>query len=147
MTRGATVHIDFPSNLDMLDLIQIVSDDMARRVRLNDDALHSVRVAVRESVINAIRHGNRNDASKRVHVEFVQLDGEEGPGVAICVRDEGAGFDPATVADCLAPENLLKCSGRGIFMIRSFMDELVLQRAPEGGMEVRMVKRVLHQRA
>ena len=71
----------------------------------------------------------------------------EGPGVAICVRDEGAGFDPATVADCLAPENLLKCSGRGIFMIRSFMDELVLQRAPEGGMEVRMVKRVQHQRA
>ena len=99
MTRGATVHIDFPSNLDMLDLIQIVSDDMARRVRLGDDALHSVRVAVRESVINAIRHGNRNDASKRVHVEFVQLDGEEGPGDAICERDEGAGLDPATVAD------------------------------------------------
>jgi serine/threonine-protein kinase RsbW len=147
MTRGATVHIDFPSNIDMLDLIQLVSDDMARRVHLDEEALHSVRVAVRESVINAITHGNRNDSRKRVHVEFVQLDGPEGPGVAIRVRDEGAGFDPSTVPDCLAPENLLKCSGRGIFMIRSFMDELVLRRAPEGGMEVRMVKRGQHLRA
>jgi serine/threonine-protein kinase RsbW len=65
----------------------------------------------------------------------------------ICVRDEGPGFDPSTLPDCLAPENLLKCSGRGIFLIRSFMDELVLQRAPEGGMELRMVKRLQHQRA
>jgi len=65
----------------------------------------------------------------------------------IRVRDEGPGFDPSTLPDCLAPENLLKCSGRGIFLIRSFMDELVLQRAPEGGMELRMVKRPQHQRA
>jgi serine/threonine-protein kinase RsbW len=58
------------------------------------------------------------------------------------VRDEGPGFDPETLPDPLAPENLLKSSGRGIFLIRSFMDEMVLQRAPEGGMEVVMVKRV-----
>jgi len=58
------------------------------------------------------------------------------------VRDQGDGFDPEDVADPLAPENLLKGSGRGIFLIRSFMDEMVLQRAPEGGMEMRMVKRV-----
>ena len=58
------------------------------------------------------------------------------------MRDEGPGFDPTHVPDPLAPENLLKSSGRGIFLIRSFMDEMVLQRAPEGGMEVVMVKRV-----
>jgi serine/threonine-protein kinase RsbW len=58
------------------------------------------------------------------------------------VRDQGAGFEPEEVADPLAPENLLKSSGRGIFLIRNFMDDVRLQRAPEGGMEIRMVKRV-----
>jgi serine/threonine-protein kinase RsbW len=58
------------------------------------------------------------------------------------VRDEGPGFDPANIPDPLAPENVLKSSGRGIFIIRTFMDEMRLQRAPEGGMEVVMVKRV-----
>ena len=55
---------------------------------------------------------------------------------------EGEGFEPEEVADPLAPENLLKSSGRGIFLIRNFMDNVVLQRAPEGGMEIRMTKRV-----
>jgi len=146
MTRGATIRLDLPSCLETLDLVQLVTDDVGRRASLDEEALHSVRVSVRECVINAIKHGNRNDTAKRVHVEFTELDTHDGRGVAIRVRDEGAGFDPATLPDCLAPENLLKCSGRGIFLIRSFMDELVLQRAPEGGMEVRMVKRVQHQR-
>ena len=79
-----------------------------------------------------------------MHVEFTPLDGETPPGIAIRVRDEGPGFDPATLPDPLAPENLLKASGRGIFLIRSFMDEMMLQRAPEGGMEVVMVKRAQH---
>jgi serine/threonine-protein kinase RsbW len=56
------------------------------------------------------------------------------------VRDQGEGFDPEAVADPLEPNNLLKASGRGIFLIRNFMDEVLLRRAPEGGMEVRMVK-------
>ena len=62
-------------------------------------------------------------------------------GIAIRVRDEGPGFDPESLPDPLAPENLLKSNGRGIFLIRSFMDEVALQRAPEGGMEIVMVKR------
>ena len=60
----------------------------------------------------------------------------------IRVRDEGEGFDPESIADPLAPENLLKASGRGIFLIRNFMDDVQLQRAPEGGMEIRMTKRL-----
>ncbi|MGH9254425.1 MAG: ATP-binding protein [Vicinamibacterales bacterium] len=147
MTCGPPIRLDLPSSFEVLDLIQLVSDDIGRRVRLDEEALDSVRLAVRESVINAIKHGNDNDSRKRIHVEFMELDGEGGPGLAICVRDEGPGFDPSALPDCLAPENLLKGSGRGIFLIRSFMDELVLQRAPEGGMEVRMVKRVQHQGA
>ncbi|MBI4887144.1 MAG: ATP-binding protein [Acidobacteria bacterium] len=147
MPRGATVRFDVESSFEVLDLIQVVTDHLGRQVGLDEESLHSVGVAVRESVINAIKHGNRHDEGKRVHLEYTVLAGEHPPGLAVRVRDEGAGFDPDTLPDCLSPENLLKCSGRGIFLIRSFMDELVLQRAPEGGMEVRMVKRVEHQRA
>jgi len=143
MRSGQTVRLDFDSTFEMLDLVQVVSDHIARLAGLDEEARHWVNVAVRESVINAIKHGNRNDTAKRVHVEFTPLEGTASPqGVSIRVRDEGPGFDPEDVPDPLAPENLLKGSGRGIFLIRSFMDEMVLQRAPEGGMEMRMVKRV-----
>jgi serine/threonine-protein kinase RsbW len=141
MTRGHSVQLDFHGTLDMLDVVQVVSDHIGRMAGLDDDARHWVGVAVRESVINAIHNGNANDERKRVYVQFATLNGAGAPGVEIRVRDEGPGFDPACLANCLAPENLLKSSGRGIFLIRSFMDELVLQRAPQGGMEVRMVKR------
>lgn len=138
---GKSVRLDFSGTFEMIDFVQLVSDHVARMVGLDDDAMHWVGVAVRESVINAIKHGNGGDERKRVHVEFTPLDAETPPGVAIRVRDEGPGFDPASVPDPLAPENLLKSSGRGIFLIRNFMDELELRRAPEGGMEMIMVKR------
>jgi serine/threonine-protein kinase RsbW len=141
MTSGNTVRLDFHSSLEMLDFVQAVSDHIGRMVGLDDDSLHWVNVAVRESVINAIKHGNCNDVRKRVHIEFTSLDGEAHPGIVIRVRDEGCGFDPSSLADPLAPENLLKTGGRGIFLMRSFMDEMTFQRAAEGGMEVRMVKR------
>jgi serine/threonine-protein kinase RsbW len=146
MTRGNTVRLDFRSTFDMLDLVQVVSDHVARQLGLDEDAVHWVGVAVRESVINAIKHGNGNNEEKRVHVEFAPLPAGRQQGIAIRVRDEGCGFDPATLPDPLAPENVLKASGRGIFLIRSFMDEMTLQRAPEGGMEVVMVKRAAPQR-
>jgi serine/threonine-protein kinase RsbW len=138
----STVRLDFHSAFDMLDFVQVVSDHVGRMSGLDDDALHWVGVAVRESVINAIKHGNGEDERKRVHVEFTMLNGDTPPGIAIRVRDEGTGFDPGTIPDPLAPENVLKSSGRGIFLIRNFMDELQLRRAPEGGMEMFMVKRV-----
>lgn len=142
------VRLEFTSTFEMLDFVQVVSDHVGQTVGLDDDTQHYVGVAIRESVINAIKHGNCNDASKHVFVEFSTADapGENAENVenvlTIRVRDQGQGFDPAAVADPLAPENLLKSSGRGIFLIRSFMDDVQLLSAPEGGMEVRMVKRV-----
>jgi len=136
------VRLEFSSVFEMLDFVQVVSDHLARGVGLDDDALHWVGVAIRESVINAIKHGNRNDATKHVFVEFETDVRAHVPELAIRVRDEGEGFDPQTVANPLDPENLLKSSGRGIFLIRNFMDDVRLQRAPEGGMEIRMVKRL-----
>ena len=142
MGRDQTVRLDFHSTFEMLDFVQVVSEQLGRLAGLDEDARHWVNVAVRESVINAIKHGNGNDEAKKVHVAFTPLQASAPPhGLQIRVRDEGPGFDPETLPDPLAPENLLKASGRGIFLIRSFMDELVLQRAPEGGMEIVMVKR------
>jgi len=142
MTSGNTVRIDFHSSLGMLDFVQMISEYIARTVGLDDDSVHWVTVAVRESVVNAIKHGNCYDVHKRVHIEFASLDDSGAPGISILVRDEGCGFDPATIADPLAPENLLKANGRGIFLMRSFMDEMTFERSQKGGMQVRMVKRV-----
>jgi serine/threonine-protein kinase RsbW len=136
------VRLEFTSAFEMLDFVQVVSDHIARSIGLDDDSLHWVGVAIRESVINAIKHGNRNDASKHVIVEFETATPSGTTELTIRVRDQGEGFDPATIADPLAPENLLKSSGRGIFLIRNFMDDVRLLRAPEGGMEIRMTKRV-----
>jgi serine/threonine-protein kinase RsbW len=141
MTSGNTIRVDFHSSLEMLDFIQLVSDHIGQTAGLDEESLHWVGVALRESVINAIKHGNCSDVRKRVHVEFTVLQGDEVPGLAIRVRDEGCGFDPSTLADPRAQENLLKSTGRGILLMRSFMDEMTFQRAAEGGMEVRMVKR------
>ena len=135
------VRLEFTSAFEMLDFVQVVSDHVARGIGLDEDASHWVSVAIRESVINAIKHGNRNDSSKHVFIEFETATADV-PELTIRVRDQGEGFDPETIADPLAPENLLKSSGRGIFLIRNFMDDVQLQRAPQGGMEIRMVKRV-----
>jgi len=137
------VRLEFSSAFEMVDFVQVVSDHVSHSVGLDEDASHWVSVAIRESVINAIKHGNRNDASKRVFVEF-ETNGGDVPELSIRVRDQGEGFDPTKLADPLAPENLLKSSGRGIFLIRNFMDDVQLQRAPEGGMEIKMLKRVQH---
>jgi serine/threonine-protein kinase RsbW len=141
MQSAHTIRLDFGSVFEMVDVVQVVSDHVGRMVGLDDDGLHWLGVAVRESVINAIKHGNANDVGKRVHVEVTPIEGETPRGVWIRVRDEGPGFDPACLPDPLAPENLLKSSGRGIFLMRSFMDEMHVGRAAEGGMEVVMVKR------
>jgi|SRR6185369_13968230 serine/threonine-protein kinase RsbW len=136
------VRLEFTSTFEMLDFVQVVSDHLARGIGLDEDSLHWVSVAIRESVINAIKHGNRNDTAKRVFVEFETATRADVPELAIRIRDQGEGFDPEQVANPLDAENLLKSSGRGIFLIRNFMDDVQLQRAPEGGMEIRMVKRV-----
>jgi serine/threonine-protein kinase RsbW len=136
------VRLTIFSVFDTLDLIQVVSDRVSALGGLDEDATHWVGVAVRESVINAIKHGNRFDPAKVVTVEFA-LDPAEAPtSLRIRITDEGEGFDPVEVADPLAPENLLRSSGRGIFFMRSFMDDVTLQRREAGGMEVLMTKRL-----
>lgn len=134
-----TVRVDLSSNYEMLDLAQTLTEGLCRELGFDEDAVHWIGVSVRESVANAVLHGNKLHPDKRV---FVELAGTrtEGPSIDVTVRDQGDGFDPATIANPLAPENLLKGSGRGIFLIRSFMDDVVIERLSHGGMEMRLHK-------
>jgi serine/threonine-protein kinase RsbW len=136
------IRLEFTGAFEMLDFVQVVNEHIGRVVGFDEDSIHWIGVAIRECVINAIKHGNQSDLAKRVFVEFETALRGEGAELAIRVRDQGVGFDPETLADPLAPENLLKASGRGIFLIRTFMDDVHLGRAAEGGMEIRMTKRV-----
>jgi serine/threonine-protein kinase RsbW len=142
LTRGGTVRLQIHSKFELLDFVQTVSDRLAQLGGLDDDAVHWIGVAVRESVINAIKHGNREDIQKLVTIEFTFAPAAAPLELIVRVLDQGKGFDPGEIADPLAPENLLKASGRGIFFMRSFMDDVSIRRASEGGMEVRMVKKL-----
>ena len=142
VTRGGTVRLQIHSNFEMLDFVQVVSDRMGQLAGLDEDAIHWIGVAVRESVINAIKHGNREDYGKLVTVEFAMVPVVDPSELIVRVLDQGEGFEPEEIADPLAPENILKSSGRGIFFMRNFMDDVTLRRAAEGGMEVHMVKKL-----
>jgi serine/threonine-protein kinase RsbW len=137
-TPTRTVRLDITSRFEMLDLVQTVLQHVSALVGFDDEAMHFMSVAVRESVVNAIKHGNKLDESKRVGLEF-QLRPD---ALEVLVRDQGPGFDPTAVPNPVAPENLLKTFGRGIFFMRSFMDEVSYSFPPRGGTVVRMVKKV-----
>lgn len=142
LSRGGVVRLQIPSQFEMLDFVQVVCDRIGKCAEMDEDTVHWIGVAVRESVINAIKHGNHNDASKHVVVEFSTESEANARQLVICVRDEGQGFDPTAIPDPLAPENILKPTGRGMLLIRTFMDDVQLASAPEGGMELRMTKRI-----
>jgi len=131
-----------PSSFHLLDLVQALSDRMSAIAGLDEDTTHWVSVSVRESVINAVKHGNRENPDKHVTVEFTLAPRTDPGEFSVTVLDEGDGFDFEEVDDPLAPENLLKSSGRGIFFMRNFMDDVSITRRPEGGMSVRMVKKL-----
>jgi serine/threonine-protein kinase RsbW len=126
------------SRFENIELVQAVVDDLLARLGVEEEERHWVGLAVREAVANAIKHGNAGDPGKQVEVEVGLLDGE----VVLTVRDEGGGFDPDSVADPLAPENLLRPGGRGIFYMRSLMDHVDYRFGATGGTEVVLRKRV-----
>ena len=126
------------SRFENIELVQAVVDDLLGRLGLEEEDRHWIGLAVREAVANAIKHGNRSDPAKQVEVEVGLADGE----VVVSVRDEGPGFEPAEVANPLAPENLLRPGGRGIFYMRSLMDNVEYHFGADGGTEVVLRKRV-----
>jgi serine/threonine-protein kinase RsbW len=132
------VQIDIQSSFEMVDLVQVVFESVSAEVGFDTDASHWMSVAIRESVTNAVRHGNKLDVSKRVIVRFEY----EASEFSVSVQDEGEGFDPDEIPDPLAEENLLRASGRGIFFMKNFMDEVRYHFEPNQGTRVTMMKRV-----
>jgi len=131
-------HLTIGSRFENIELVQVVLRDTLVRLGMDEDALHWVDVSVREAVANAIKHGNRQAPDKRVQVDFVEAEGE----VVIQIRDEGEGFRPEDLENPLAPENLTKPSGRGIFFMKSFMDGIEYGTGPDGGTVVTLRKRL-----
>src|SRR3954452_4885956 len=140
--RGGLVRLQIPSLFDMVDLVQVLSDRMGQLAAFDEDAVHWIGVAVRESVINAIKHGNREHPEKVVTIDFAFTPIEDPTELVVSVTDQAEGFEPQEVADPVAPENILKSIGRAICFIRSFMDDVQLDRGPDGGMLVRRMKKL-----
>jgi serine/threonine-protein kinase RsbW len=139
MTRETgVVEVTLESTLKNVEVAEELTHRVCKTAGFDEEDQHRIEMAVHESVINAVAHGNKHDARKKVHVRFELYKDR----LEIHIRDEGHGFDLLQVADPLASENLLKMSGRGIFLIRAFMDEFRVESAKGSGTEVTMVKRI-----
>ena len=126
-----------PSRIETVAAAAAAVAEFVGRSGVSDDAAFGIDMAVREAVTNAVLHGNRQDKNKTV--ELVLKSSPD--AVEISVHDQGPGFNPEDVPDPTANENILKTSGRGIFFMRTFMDEVDWLIRPEGGTTVRMLKR------
>ncbi len=137
------VTMSLASAYENIELAQFVCDYLLRSRNLPEEVAHAISMALRESMANAIKHGNRGDPNKRV---TLTLEITPSDVLRLAVEDEGAGFDPSSIGDPLAPENRLKSSGRGIFYMRNFMDE-VRYDFLESGTRVVLEKRLSAARA
>jgi len=130
------------STLETVDSAEQAASRFAVEAGFDEDTVMQISMAVREAAVNAVLHGNAYDPGKKVKVEFERT----GRALVITIRDQGKGLDLGKIPDPLAPENLLKTSGRGIFLIRSFMDEVEFHPSATGT-EIKLVKHVRGQAA
>jgi len=128
------------STLDSVDGAERLVLEVAEAAGFPEEELHKIGMAVRESVVNAVVHGNRYNAHKKVHLLVAKAPDH----ITVTVTDEGNGFDMSSVPDPLAEENLLHQSGRGILLIRAFVDEFEMRRLAPAGTEVKLVKYLPH---
>ena len=131
-----TVDQFLESTLDSVDSAENLALQMARDAGFDEEDLHKIGMAVRESMVNAVVHGNQYNAHKKVRVSVSKASGR----LTVTIADQGKGFDLEGLPDPLNAENLLRNSGRGIFLIRAFMDELHVRRLSPAGTEVTLVK-------
>jgi len=127
-----------PSRLEEMANVHTLVEEAIREYNLSEDLAHWIELTISESMINAIQHGNKCDPEKKATLRI----SSDGNSIEITVEDQGKGFQLDDVADPTNVENLLKPSGRGILIIRSFMDEVDLSRREGGGSRLRMVKRI-----
>jgi serine/threonine-protein kinase RsbW len=132
------LHLELASNLDSVDHAEEKALEIATRCGVHEDELHRVGMSVREAMVNAVVHGNKYNRNKKVVFRV-----ETSPGaMVVTIADEGAGFDPDQVPDPNQGENVLRQSGRGIMLIRAFMDGYQVAPRAGGGTEVKLIKKL-----
>ena len=131
-----TTELSFPSSIETVQAAASAVADFIGRAGIGEEGAFGIDMAVREAVTNAVLHGNRQDKNKTIELTLKSLP----DAVEISVHDQGPGFNPKEVPDPTKEENILKTSGRGIFFMRSFMDEVDWLIRQEGGTTVRMKK-------
>ena len=137
MTAPQRVSYRMESTLESVNKAEEMADQISSQAGFDEDTRGGISMAVREAMINAVLHGNAYDPAKRVNLTFEQ----NGQELIITITDEGKGLNPDEVPDPLAPENLLKQSGRGIFLMRAFMDEVRFRKL-DPGTEITLIKRL-----
>ncbi len=137
MTAPQRVSYRMESTLESVNKAEAMAEQFSSQSGFDEDMRGGISMAVREAMINAVLHGNAYDPAKRVNLTFEQ----NGRELIITITDQGKGLDPAEVPDPLAPENLMKQSGRGIFLMRAFMDEVRFRKV-DPGTEITLIKRL-----
>ena len=125
------------SSLESVDWVESHVTGLARKSGFGDDECHEIGIAVREAMVNAVVHGNHYSADKTVNVSLEM--GEA--ALTMVIEDQGSGLDLDSLPDPLADENLLRPSGRGLLIVRAFMDEFTVERRDQGGTRLRLVKK------
>jgi serine/threonine-protein kinase RsbW len=134
-SKTSPVQLTLDSSLSSVDKVEQTAEDFAARAGFDEDTVPNIAMAVREAAINAVLHGNAYDPAKQITASFEATAGD----LIIRIADQGPGLDPSTLPDPLAPENILRGSGRGIFLIRAFMDEVHFRQL-HPGTELTLIK-------
>jgi serine/threonine-protein kinase RsbW len=136
------IEITLESVLESVDLAESIVMRVSGAAGFGEDDCHKIGMSIREGVINAYNYGNRQDRQKKI-LFTVEFDAEK---MIVRILDQGKGFELSQVPDPLAEENLLRTSGRGIFLMKAFMDEFAVHHGPAGGAELVMAKRLPNSR-
>lgn len=132
----ATEHHVLDSTLDTVSFVENLARETAQSAGFRGISLEQISLAVHETTANAVIHGNKYSAKKKV---FVTISASEDK-LTITIGDQGAGFDPQSLPDPLAPEGLLRESGRGLYLARALMDEHRVQSREGGGTQITLIK-------
>ena len=132
-TAEQVIRLDLPSSMQLVYVLDAIISEILREMGFDEETSEQVNLAVIEAGTNAIKHGNKEDPNKRAYFEFAVHPDK----IAVVVRDEGQGFVREEVADPLDPVNLLKSSGRGLFLMEACMDVVTYGNS---GAVVNMVK-------
>jgi serine/threonine-protein kinase RsbW len=136
--REGPMSFSLSSTMESVSEVEAAADKLAEKAGLDEDERFRLTMAVREAAVNAVLHGNEYDPTKQIAVRLENT----GDKLIISIADQGKGLDPDTLPDPLAPENLLRGTGRGIFLIRSFMDEVHFRQL-HPGTELTLVKHLV----